>query len=296
LLDGSIECWGEGASALPTPEGLKRLPSAALVDDGPWIRSAQRQRIPRVKKASAGAAGRGSACALVDGGDVLCWGALDPANKNAHKVLADAVGVGVGDSHACAVLANGEAHCWGHNYAGQLGSTAKELGYTSAPVRVAGVSHAQSIACAQFHCCAKTRDRRLQCWGGHANAPDAKFLEAELVEGAVEVQEFDVWAWGGCAALKFGGIACWKQALHPRAARAIEAVESAASFGVLEKGIVALSGGKATFHPRTGPAVPMPLDQPLGAVAVSNATVLPEVYALSDDGRIARLKLPPAAH
>ncbi len=293
--DGSIECWGEGMSSMPGTDA-NRKPSAALTGSAPWIRSAQRRRIPGIKRAIAGAAGRGSACAIVEGGDVYCWGALNSGDKAAHKVLADAVAVGVGDSHACAVLSTGEAQCWGHNSAGQLGIGARELDYTNDPVRVAGVTSAESLACAQFQCCARTRDRRLACWGGHANAPDAKFLEAELVEGAVEVRNYGVWAFGGCAALKFGGIACWRQEPHPRATRAIEAVESAVSLGVLEKGIVALVDGKATFHPRTGPALPMPLDQPIGALAVSYATVLPQVYALGDDGRIARLPLPAAAH
>jgi len=293
--DGSVECWGEGMSSMPGTDA-NRKPSAALDGNAPWIRSAQRRRIPGIKRAIAGAAGRGSACAVVEGGDVYCWGALNSGDKAAHKVLADAVAVGLGDSHACAVLSNGEAQCWGHNYAGQLGIGARELAYTNDPVRVSGIAGAESLACAQFQCCARTRERRLACWGGHASAPDAKYLDAELVEGAVEVRNYGVWAFGGCAALKFGGIACWRQEPHPRATRAIEAVESAASFGVLEKGIVALLDGKATFHPRSGPALPMPLDQPIGALAVSYATVLPQVYALGDDGRIARLPLPAAAH
>jgi hypothetical protein len=40
----------------------------------------------------------------------------------------------------------------------------------------------------------------------------------------------------------------------------------------------------------------MKLEQPIGAIAVSNSSVLPHAYALLDDGRIARLELPYSAH
>ena len=135
------------------------------------------------------------------------------------------------------------------------------------------------------------------CWGGHDNQPDAKFLTAELVEGAVEVQAFDVWARGGCAVLKFGGIACWKQEQHPRATRSLESIEGAA----IARGAGKRRGGagraaRPCFTRVRARRLPMPLDQPIGGISVSNSSVLPQAYALADDGRIARLELPYSAH
>jgi hypothetical protein len=295
LLDGSVECWGESApSMLPDDE---RTPSPTFGKESSWVRSAERRRAKGIRKASLVAAGRGSACALVEGGDVHCFGQLGAeGGKAPRKILSGAVDVALGDSHACAVLSSGQVECWGHNDAGQLGATTRELRYSSQSLQVAGVTGAQQLACALQHCCAKARDHRLLCWGGHANQPDAAFLTPEPVEGALEVQSFDVWSGGGCAVLKFGGIACWKRALHPRAVRSIESVESAAMIGALEKGALVLADTKVTFHPLMGPASPIKLEQPIGAIAVSNSSVLPHAYALADDGRIARLELPYSAH
>jgi hypothetical protein len=295
LLDGSIECWGEGApSMLPEDE---RTPSPTFEKESSWVRSAERRRAKGIRKASSVAAGRGSACALVEGGEVHCFGQLGAeGGKAPRKILSGAVDIALGDSHACAVLSSGQIECWGHNDAGQLGATSRELRYSSQSLQVAGVTGAEQLGCALQHCCAKTRDRRLLCWGGHTNQPDAAFLTPEAVEGALDVQSFDVWSGGGCAVLKFGGIACWKRALHPRAVRSIESIESAAMIGALEKGVVVLADSKVTFHPLTGPASPFKLEQPVGAIAVSNSSVLPHAYALLDDGRIARLDLPYSAH
>jgi hypothetical protein len=292
LLDGIVECWGEGAESMSL-DGEKRTPSPTFAKDSKWVRYAERRRARGFQGATSVAAGRRSACALLQNGDVYCFGDLgSPAGKSPRKVVGGAVDVGVGDSHACAVLSSGEVECWGHNDAGQLGATTRELNYSADALRVAGVKDAERLQCAQSHCCARTSERRLVCWGGHADQPDAKFLTAEPVEGATQVQAFDLWARGGCAVLKFGGIACWKQEQHPRATRSLESIESAAMLGVLEKGVVVLANGKAMFHPRSGPAVPIPLEQTIGGISVSNSSVLPQAYALADDGRIARLELP----
>jgi hypothetical protein len=291
LLDGSVECWGEAAESTGLDE--KRTPSPVFGKDSRWVRFAERRRAKGIKKANTVAAGNRSACAVVENGDVFCFGQLgSESGKATRKVLGGAVDVALGDSHACAVLSGGEIECWGHNDAGQLGATTRELNYSAEPLRVAGVGDAERLSCAQQYCCARTRDRRLVCWGGHANRPDARFLTAEPVEGATEVQAFDVWPKGGCAVLKFGGVACWKREPHPRAVRSIESVESAAMLGALQDGVVVLADDKATFHPLSGPATALELEQPIGAIAVSNSILLPRAYALADDGRIARIELP----
>ena len=65
--------------------------------------------------------------------------------------------------------------------------------------------------------------------------------------------------------------------------------------GALEKGVVVLANDKVTFHPLSGPPTALPLEQPIGAIAVSNSILLPHAYALADDGRIARIELPYSA-
>ena len=72
------------------------------------------------------------ACAVLEGGDVWCWGRnlrgeLGIGNKDEHskaiKVpgLSNAKEVSVGMNFSCA-LANGEVYCWGSNEYGQVGN------------------------------------------------------------------------------------------------------------------------------------------------------------------------------
>ena len=76
--------------------------------------------------------GRGFSCALLETGEVLCWG------ENRYSRLADgtttpsstpipivdipsAVDVSAEGDHVCAASRGGAVHCWGRNHRGQLG-------------------------------------------------------------------------------------------------------------------------------------------------------------------------------
>src|SRR5262249_54749211 len=93
-------------------------------------------------KATAISAGGSHTCALLESGDVKCWGAnnngqlglgidnktlggngnemknLPPVNLGSNK---KAVAVAAGGSHTCALLDDDTIQCWGHNDGGQLG-------------------------------------------------------------------------------------------------------------------------------------------------------------------------------
>jgi alpha-tubulin suppressor-like RCC1 family protein len=75
------------------------------------------------------------------------------------------VSVAAGDQHSCAVLQSGNVQCWGSNAAGQLGNTTVKS-TTSTPVAVKGLSGAvASVACGGAHTCARLQSGALQCWG-----------------------------------------------------------------------------------------------------------------------------------
>jgi alpha-tubulin suppressor-like RCC1 family protein len=84
------------------------------------------------------AAGGRHACAVVDGGQVRCWGSDNfegqlgdgttdyPWSPVAVEGLAGATALAAGDMHACAILSSGGVECWGWNAEGQLGDGSEQ--------------------------------------------------------------------------------------------------------------------------------------------------------------------------
>jgi hypothetical protein len=125
--------------------------------------------------------GREHACAITDGGRVLCWGdggsgqlgngvvvdyRLGPTYV---KGLGDAVQIACGDHgvHSCALRATGEVVCWGGNDAGQLGD--RSTTDRSAPVSVTGITDAVQVVAGEEFTCALTLSGGVRCWGSDAN-------------------------------------------------------------------------------------------------------------------------------
>ena len=84
------------------------------------------------------AAGSAHTCAVMQGGQVMCWGAnsrgqlgdgtTDASNLavqvrlNASEFLVDGVTVGAGSVHTCAYSSTQKTLCWGSNDHGELGN------------------------------------------------------------------------------------------------------------------------------------------------------------------------------
>lgn len=110
-----------------------------------------------------------TACALVSGGTISCWGS-DPAT-HANDLVATPVGpfaapvvdFALNGGSLCAVLSGGSVQCVGGNSWGTLGNGT----YTSSstPVAVKGLSGAKMIASSPSTYCAGT-STGVECWGG----------------------------------------------------------------------------------------------------------------------------------
>ncbi len=133
------------------------------------------------------AAGLQHACALTNGGGVLCWGlnlSGQLGNPNVPPTSADvisrslvpvgvvglttgAIEIAAGYAHTCAITSDGGVGCWGYNHSGQLGDGTRLP--SGVPVVVSGLlSGVVGIAAASGeHTCALMRAGGVKCWGNN---------------------------------------------------------------------------------------------------------------------------------
>ena len=134
LEDASVKCWGRNDHGqLGLGDTVARGARASDMGDALPI-------VPLGAPVRAIAAGANHTCALLDGGQVKCWGLNDTGQlgqgstadvgDQSGEVLAlapvdlgpgrTAVAIDVG-SHTCALLDDGGIKCWGSNSSGELG-------------------------------------------------------------------------------------------------------------------------------------------------------------------------------
>ncbi|HEX3850514.1 MAG TPA: hypothetical protein VHW01_06080 [Polyangiaceae bacterium] len=117
------------------------------------------------------------ACALLENGQVSCWGANDegqlgvPAQSAPSAApqsvtgLDEVVEVRAGDAFTCARRSNGEVWCWGDNTFFQL-ATAEPVAFSRQPIRI-NVPAVTDLAVGQAHVCVRTTDGGVSCWGNN---------------------------------------------------------------------------------------------------------------------------------
>jgi alpha-tubulin suppressor-like RCC1 family protein len=114
-------------------------------------------------------------CALLQSGDILCWGqnsygqlgngtTSDSLTPVQVENMNDATLIAVGGYHTCAAEGN-DVYCWGHNAYGQIGDGT--LLNRSIPGAVSGLSAGSlhGLSAGHSHSCAVTGGGRLECWG-----------------------------------------------------------------------------------------------------------------------------------
>jgi alpha-tubulin suppressor-like RCC1 family protein len=166
--DGSVACWGEGASG-------------QLGDDAGLARSTMVPVPGLPVRALDVALGDAHSCALLVDGSVWCWGAnasgqlgdgttVSRAQPSPVVALDDAVAVTAGGAFSCALHADGSVACWGSNATGQLGGGAAGDADALTPVAIdAAVLHdVRLLAASDRHVCAATTSGSVMCWGSNA--------------------------------------------------------------------------------------------------------------------------------
>lgn len=234
---GDIKCWGaynDGRLGYPGQNedvGNDETPaSMPFVDVGGPVEQL--------------ALGTAFTCALLDGGDVRCWG--DGAEGRLGQGNTDDVGddespadvppidlggpalhIAAGDDHACAVLQSGELRCWGRNEQGQLGLPGAgdvgddEVPGSLPPVNLGDGVVAEQVAAGADHTCVLVGGGEVLCFGrddaGQLGTPESNAVIGDDEEPAtaerVLLPEFAVMVAARynhtCVAYDTGELQCW---------------------------------------------------------------------------------------
>lgn len=192
LADGRVKCWGDNSyGELGLGDTDNR--GDASGEMGNTLPAVDLGGVaPNVFKAVAVAAGTSHTCALLDTGDVKCWGmgsvlgqgdtmprgyvpgqmgnALAPINLGTSR---RAVAITAGYWSTCALLDTGDVKCWGFGDSGALGhgDTATlgdgpgEMGDALLRIDLGLGRTAIAIASVGYHTCAILDDGHVKCWG-----------------------------------------------------------------------------------------------------------------------------------
>ena len=208
--NGDVECWGNNESGelgngttidSPTPVSVIDLP-------GP---------------AASVSLGIGTACALLRGGAVYCWG-VQFTNAGTTFVYSDkpvpvpglgsaVTALSCGNGVNCAVKA-GAVLCWGDAGNGLLGTG--QMNDTAVPVAVPGLeSGVTRVAVGGYAACA-VKNGGVMCWGGFdgndelgSGATNGSFTPVPVQGLTSGVADVSVGLDFVCALTGGGGVVCW---------------------------------------------------------------------------------------
>ena len=252
ILDNDeLKCWGYGGlGALgyddPSDKG----------DEAGEMASLAAVYLGAGRTAVAVTTGNAHTCAILDNGELKCWGygssgrlgydstdnkggsAGDMASLAAINLGAGrtAVAVSAGYSHTCAILDNGELKCWGGGSSGQLsyedssyykGHEAGEMASLAA-INLGAGRTAVAVTTGNAHTCAILDNDDLKCWGkggygrlgydsndnkgnsaGDMASLAAVYLGANRTAVAVSAGYYHT-----CGILDDAGLKCWGYGLH----------------------------------------------------------------------------------
>ena len=179
LDDGSVSCWGTGnvgqiGNGLGGQGGsdpsLTRLSPEPTSGFGP------------ARTAVAISAGSSHTCAILNTGEVSCWGygsegRLGHGSTSSMNIPTDtasfgvpnpAIAISAGYAHTCVILDGGDVFCWGKNNYGQLGDGTTSNRDTPTITASLGTK-AVAIAAGYDHTCAILDNGEVSCWGRNQN-------------------------------------------------------------------------------------------------------------------------------
>jgi alpha-tubulin suppressor-like RCC1 family protein len=259
---GVVACWGNNRygqlgigtfSSQPIPT---TVPGAVTPGQTPSRTAPPSNRVTSI------AAGHSHACAVVESGEVWCWG------KNEHGSLGDGTwadsnrpvkvaslageiqAVVAGWEHTCALTGAGGVKCWGYNKNGELGDGTNAD--SSVPVDVHGLANGVvSIGAGDDHTCAVLDDGGVECWGYNKYGELGNGTE---IDSNVPVKVYGlnvgvIAVAGGwdhsCALTVLGGVVCWGNNEYGQLGNgsAVESRSTPVIVQGLTQGVSAISAG-----------------------------------------------------
>ena len=199
ILDNNdLKCWGRddygqlGYHYYPGfGDGFTTAPYYNPIDLASDSRNGAYADPPNHYAVSVSAGDEGT-CAVLNNGDVKCWGRDEygqlgdeyPDNRTTSRptiVPSDlgmgltAVDVSAGVHHTCAILDNGLLKCWGRDDYGQLGDGSSTYGRQAEghpleepsifPIDLGPGRTAVAVSAGNLHTCAILDDGSVECWG-----------------------------------------------------------------------------------------------------------------------------------
>jgi len=168
-------------------------------------------------------AGDSRGCALVNGGQALCWGSAGSLGNGTEASSPTPVRVEGAQSfekldlgsYACGIttgVTGGQAWCWGENTDGRLGDGTTEARLV--PTRPITQLFFTDIAVGGVHTCALSTDASLHCWGSNRfqqllDHPDSISLVPVALAPGRTFQRVDAGGLQTCALEMSGTVQCW---------------------------------------------------------------------------------------
>ena len=224
---GNVACWGQGGSGRLGYGSTDNTPAEQAPDAQGFV------ALPG--PAEMITTGDEHTCALIEGGDVVCWGrgnegqlgygnpdnvgdgeGEDVSDAGTVEIGGEAIDISAGANHTCVALDDGTVRCWGSNSSGQI-TTDDDIGERKVPTEADAITFdrdAIGVECGRSFSCAILEGGEVTCWGareGHANP--------EFYGGQDEPQppvplggpiESMASGWShSCAIMGSGGLRCW---------------------------------------------------------------------------------------
>jgi ELWxxDGT repeat protein len=225
LDNGDLKCWGSDTyGQLGTGQGYGYSGTAIDLGTG--------------RTAVAVSAGHEHTCAILDTGDLKCWGWNNFGQAGGQCLVTEcytpsstaidlgtgrtAVAVSNGEGHTCAILDNGDLKCWGRNTQGQLGdgTNTNTNAPSSTAINLGTGRTAVAVSTGDYHTCAILDNGDMKCWGYalygqlgdggsismNLNAPSSSAIDLGTGRTAVAVSAGSLHT---CAILDNGEAKCW---------------------------------------------------------------------------------------
>lgn len=246
--NGEVRCWGEGPD-VPPIRGASSVAVGGYYGNTvcavlrgrvhcwyPAREGRTEYRARGVHGATRVTPGRELTCALVEGGEVWCWGTERPASIG----ISDAVDVACAYSECCVAHEDGGVSCWSDEF---VVEGCSDCGHGASPrERVDGLEGVVSLSSDLRRLCARQRDGAATCWVSAAGDDGSLQPRGELVrmeggetaesfrpigqvdvDGKVRLHDGDSPTWrlalglndvvelsdAECARLRDGRVACW---------------------------------------------------------------------------------------